>query len=259
MKTAANNTENKRTDKKSVNIKWNSHLFFQIGVITSLLIVFFVMQTDFQDVIADNTIDTFDGLKEPTTIDYVIDVDIPQPVAPIEKIIEKKIPVKKVVTSNIIKVQPNTTPEIETPVAVTNEPVVQEPKIAVTKPEVPLPVTPRNILNVEFVPVYPGCEFLETNAEKVECMSSKIDTFINRNFRKEYLENLNPNETYRIYVNFKINSNGYITDVIANSQNSVLKREAQRVISTLPTMKPGKQGDKNVDVLYTIPIIFKIQ
>ena len=73
------------------------------------------------------------------------------------------------------------------------------------------------------------------------------------------LEGLNANEMYRIYVNFKIDSKGYVTDVIANSKNHNLKDEALRVIKNLPTMKPGKQGDKNVDVLYTVPIIFKIQ
>ena len=57
---------------------------------------------------------------------------------------------------------------------------------------------------------------------------------------------------------FKIDSNGFIADVVANSHNVYLKKEAQRVINNLPVMKPGKQGDKNVDVVYTVPIVFNI-
>jgi protein TonB len=90
-------------------------------------------------------------------------------------------------------------------------------------------------------------------------MSSKINSFINKNFRKEVLENLNANETYKIYVNFKIDSKGIVSDVKTISHSENLKKEAQRVINNLPIMKPGKQGNKNVDVLYTVPITFKIQ
>ncbi len=46
MKTTVKNTANKRAQKKQTNIKWNSRLFFQIGVIVSLLLIFFLMQTN---------------------------------------------------------------------------------------------------------------------------------------------------------------------------------------------------------------------
>ena len=123
----------------------------------------------------------------------------------------------------------------------------------------PVDSKPHNLINVEFVPVFPGCEVMATNAEKIDCMSSKINTFVNKNFRKELLEDLQPNQTHRIYVNFKIDSNGFVTDVVANSHNAKLKKEAQRVINNLPSMRPGKQGNKNVEVLYSVPIAFNIQ
>ena len=47
MKTTVENTRNKRAEKKQTNIKWNSRLFFQIGVIVSLLTVFFIMPSRF--------------------------------------------------------------------------------------------------------------------------------------------------------------------------------------------------------------------
>ncbi len=259
MKTTTEIARNKRAEKKQINIKWNSRLFFQLGVIASLLAVFFIMQTNFEMKIAEVMPPTSDGLMEPPMRDYVIEMDIPKPVEPVKKIIEKRAPIQKVVKSTSFVVKPNKSPDVETPTAPNDAPIIEAPVNPVNTSTEPEPTKPRIMANVEFVPVFPGCESLGTNAEKVECMSSKINSFINNKFRKELLENLKPNETYKIYVNFKIDSNGFVTDVVANSHNENLKKEAQRVINSLPTMKPGKQGNKNVDVLYTVPIVFKIK
>ncbi len=258
MKTITKIARNKRADKKQINIKWNSRLFFQIGVIASLLIVFFVMQTDFQMKTAAYEPPTSSGISEPPIIHYVIDVDKPKPVDVLKNVTEKRSPIQKVVKSSTFLVKPNTDPNVETPIAATNAPVIELPKPTIDNAG-DKPAKPRSMISVEFVPVYPGCESLGTKDEKMECMSSKISSFINKNFRKELLENLKANKKYRIYVNFKIDSNGFVTDVVANSNDENLKKEAQRVIGKLPTMQPGKQGDKNVDVLYTVPIIFMIQ
>lgn len=259
MKTTEKITRSKRTEKTQINITWNSRLFFQMGVIVSLLIVFFLMQTNFEMNVAEFKQPISEGIEEPPMITYVIDVDMPKPAEPIKNVIEKRLPTPRVVTSNTFIVKPNTTTDVETQIAATDVPPIEAPEPPVNTTVVPVDDRPKNMLNVEFVPVYPGCESLGTNAEKVECMSSNINSFINKNFRKEVLEDLSANETYKIYVNFKIDSKGYVTDVKANSHSENLKKEAQRVINNLPTMKPGRQGDKNVDVVYTVPITFKIQ
>ncbi len=258
MKTTEQNARNKRNEKKQTNIKWNSRLFFQIGVIASLLLVFFIMQTNFEMRSVAINPPTSDGIEEPPMMDYVIDIDKPKIEEPIKKVVEKRVAVKPVVKSNDFVVKPNDSPDIETPIAPVDVPVIENPIKTVVSEADPVEPT-RTVTNVEFVPVFPGCEAMGSNAEKIECMSSKINSFINKNFRKELLENLASNETHKIYVNFKIDSKGYVTDVVANSHNANLKKEAQRVIKNLPTMRPGKQGDKNVNVLYTVPIIFKIQ
>ncbi|CAM3262565.1 energy transducer TonB [Aequorivita lipolytica] len=259
MKTTGKNAQNKRDEKKQTNIKWNSRLFFQLGIVLSLLVVFFIMQTDFKIKTYQATSTTSHSLEEPPMFDYVIDVDKPKPIEPIKKVPQKREPIKRVVKSTTFDVKPNTDPTIETPIAPTDGPVVEAPQEPVTVEPNSGSDKPRILASVEFVPVFPGCEVLNTNKEKVDCMSSKINSFINKNFKKELLEDLKPNEDYRIYVSFKIDLNGYVTDVVANSRNANLKNEAQRVIKKLPAMKPGKQGDKNVEVLYNLPIIFNIQ
>ncbi|WP_051285227.1 energy transducer TonB [Aequorivita capsosiphonis] len=259
MKIITENASNKRDEKKQINIKWNSRLFFQFGVVLSLLTVFFVMQLDFEKRVAEITPPSSEGIKEPPMIDYVIDLDRPKPITPKKEIIQKREPRKRVVKSSTFDVKPDTTPDIETPIASGEDPIAKSPKVTVDNPVDTKPSLPKSISNVEFVPIFPGCGNLTSNAEKVQCMSTSIDAFINKNFNRELLENLNAGQTYRVYVNFKIDSNGFVTNVIANSHEAALTKEAQRVISKLPTMKPGKQGDKNVDVLYTVPIVLRIQ
>ncbi len=262
MKTTDNTPVNKRTEKKKTNINWNSRLFFQIGIIISILLVFFIMETSFKTELSRPFKDTSRSFEDPPMIDYILDRDVPVPleakIIPPVKLTPKPV-APKVLTSNAFDVLDNTSEKIETDILssdvampVVNAPI--EPVSVETEPSIP-----RSILNVEYVPVYPGCESLVSNEEKIECMSAKINTFINRNFRKELLENLERNQSHKIYVQFKIDSNGFITDVRANSNNERLKTEAQRVVGNLPEMRPGKQGNKNVDVLYTVPIIFKIQ
>lgn len=259
MKTSIENNQNKRDQKKQINIKWNSGLFVQLGIVVSLLTVFFVMQMDFEMTVAKITPPSSEGVKEPPIIDYVVDIDRPKPVIPKKEIVQKREPIKRVVKSSTFEVKPDTAPDIETPIASTDEPIIEMPTTPVENPVEAEPAGPKLMINVEFVPVFPGCGNLTTNAEKVQCMSSSIDAFINKNFRKELLENLDRSQTYRVYVNFKIDSNGFVTDVVANSHHAALTKEAQRVINKLPTMKPGKQGDKNVDVLYSVPIVLRVQ
>lgn len=259
MKTTVKPPANKREAKKRVNIPWNSRLIFQLGIIVSCLVVFFVMQTSFQIEETSYNDRTEFGILEPPMITYEVDVDIPQPNAPIPKEVVKPVTTIKPVISDVFEVKENTSKDEETTVPPTDIPIIETPLPVIPKPIDPEPTGPTSIINVEFVPVYPGCESLATNSEKIDCLSSEINIFINRNFRKEILESLEANQVHKIYVQFKIDTNGYIKDVRANAINDKLKREAQRVISNLPKMKPGRQGDKNVDVLYTVPIVFKIQ
>src|SRR5690554_1440468 len=260
MKTQHQVPKTKREQKREINIKWNSSLFFQIGVIISLLFVFFIIETPFEKDKPLPYKDTSINLEEPPMIDYVIELDVPVNNERKREVkTTPKIEPKKQVISNELKVIKNLSPDIESDI-LSNDVLVDipvPPKTSVA-PESDNS-EPKSIINVEHVPVYPGCEGLGSNSEKIDCMSAKINSFINKNFRKELLDNLERNEIQKIYVQFKINSQGYITDVRANSNNERLKVEAQRVVSKLPEMKPGKQGNVNVDVLYTVPIIFKAQ
>lgn len=262
MKATANKTPGHLDDKKQVNIRWNSRIFFQIGIIISVLIVFFLMETNFEAKSETDVADAHRYLEEPAMMDYVIEKDLPKLVVPQKQ--PASIPVVKPISKKVdiakeMVVIDTSSEEVETDILSSDIPT---PAIVPASDPVeiaPEPSAPISVINVEHVPVFPGCELLNSNAEKIDCMSSKINAFINKNFRKQLLENLDGDQTYKIYVQFMINSQGYITNVRANSNNEKLKKEAQRVVESLPEMKPGKQGDKNVDVIYTVPIVFNIK
>lgn len=258
MKTNVKTPQSKRETKKQVNIAWNSRLFFQIGIIISCLMVFFVMQTSFKTELTPKILQTDFGLLEPPLINYQLDIEKPELIASVKKQPVKAITAPKRVKTDVFIVKENSSDEVETQILPTDASIIEYPSSDVPETNIPEPTGSTSILNVEFVPVYPGCEDLGTNAEKIECLSSQINIFINRNFRKGILEDLERNQTQRIYVQFKVDAQGFIKDVRAKSNNEKLKKEAQRVVGNLPKMKPGRQGDKNVEVLYTVPIVFRI-
>ncbi len=265
MKTSGNNLKSnqpealsKREDKKRVNITWNNSLFFQIGFIISLLMVFFIMESS----IAYNPPITAKGDYPLTEEPYVMSdfiIDLPKIVEmPKIKIIRKiQVNIPKPITI-VIEVVPNSTTNVDLPLANTDEPVIPDtPKIE--KPGGSIKdELPKSMNSVEFVPVFPGCESLESNSEKIACMSSKIGDFIKDKFRTERFNYLNLDDIQKVYVQFKIDTFGNITNVIARGSNAKLEEEGVRVIEKLPKMKPGRQGNINVDVMYMVPIIFKV-
>jgi protein TonB len=112
---------------------------------------------------------------------------------------------------------------------------------------------------IEEVPVFPGCT--GNNTELRNCFSDKISNFVLKNFNSELSADLGliPGSTQRIFVLFKIDKNGDITDIQARAPHIKLQQEAIRVIEMLPKMTPGKQRGRPVGVKYGLPITFKIQ
>lgn len=110
---------------------------------------------------------------------------------------------------------------------------------------------------IEQIPIYPGCENLQNTSGK-RCLKDSIDAFIQRNFNPKTITNLGLKGRQRINVIFKFNKDGDVVDVRARASHPALEREASRVVSLLPKMKPGKQRGKVVTVPYSLPIIFQV-
>ena len=64
----------------------------------------------------------------------------------------------------------------------------------------------------------------------------------------------------RVVVRFCVTSKGGVNQVsILKGVDAELDKEAIRVVNTLPTFKPGKQGGKPVPVWYMVPITFTLK
>lgn len=90
-------------------------------------------------------------------------------------------------------------------------------------------------------------------------MSDKIKKIVGNEFDTGLAEDLGLTGINRVYVQFKINKNGDVTDVRARNPHARLQREAERVVKKLPKMKPGEQRGQKVGVLYSLPITFQVR
>ncbi len=108
-------------------------------------------------------------------------------------------------------------------------------------------------------PIYPGCEGKKGKALK-DCMSKKIQKFVNKNFNTSIASDLGlSGENIRILTQFTIDKTGKVTNIRTRSKYKELEKEARRVIAKLPKMKPGQQRNRPVKVTYTLPIIFRVE
>ena len=112
---------------------------------------------------------------------------------------------------------------------------------------------------IENVPIYPGCENKKNNAEKKQCMSDKVQKFVQKKFNTDLAGDLGLEGRQRISVQFKIDKNGNVVNVRARAPHPKLEQEAVKVVKALPKMIPGKQRGKAVGVLYSLPILFQVE
>ena len=110
---------------------------------------------------------------------------------------------------------------------------------------------------IEDVPIFPGCEGV-AKSERRNCFQEKMNKHIVRNFRyPEIAQEMGIQG--RVYVNFIISKDGSITNIRMRGPDKNLEKEAERIISKLPKMTPGKQRGRAVRVPFSIPIIFRLQ
>ena len=111
---------------------------------------------------------------------------------------------------------------------------------------------------IEDVPVYPGCK--GNKAKLRACLQEKIQKLVMKKFNSELASDLGLSPgVKRIFVMFKIDKNGNITDVQARAPHVKLQQEAIRVVKLIPKMIPGKQRGRPVGVKYSLPIAFRVE
>jgi protein TonB len=130
-------------------------------------------------------------------------------------------------------------------VEVKNEEVVEEVQVAKEEVQEEEPEAEPFVV-VEEMPMFPGGEpaLLQYIAEHTQ-------------YPEVAKEN---NIQGKVIVRFCVTSKGGVDKVsVLKSVDPELDKEAIRVVETLPTFKPGKQGGKPVPVWYMVPINFTLK
>ena len=110
---------------------------------------------------------------------------------------------------------------------------------------------------IEDVPIFPGCEKVK-KSERRNCFQEQMNKHIRKNFRyPEIAQEMGIQG--RVYVNFIIAKDGQITNIRMRGPDKNLEKEAERIVSKLPQMTPGKQRGRPVRVPFSIPITFRLQ
>ncbi|MBT6161366.1 energy transducer TonB [Flavobacteriaceae bacterium] len=110
---------------------------------------------------------------------------------------------------------------------------------------------------IEDVPIFPGCEKVK-KSERRDCFQEQMNKHIRKNFRyPEIAQEMGIQG--RVYVNFIIAKDGQITNIRMRGPDKNLEKEAERIVSKLPQMTPGKQRGRPVRVPFSIPITFRLQ
>ncbi|RNC80215.1 MAG: energy transducer TonB [Winogradskyella sp.] len=224
----------------------NSSLYFAVGLNIMLLFTYFGLEYK-----------TYDKMLTETDIlmlNEKLEEDIP-----ITNIEIKPPPPPKTVVVQTIQVVEDVAEVEETileSTEITQDDVIED---VITVEEVDVEEVEEDIevpfAVIERVPTFPGCK--GSNDELRSCFQRKITEHLQNNFQyPEVAQNMGI--TGKVYVFFLIDKQGKVTNIKSRGPDKLLETEAERIISILPKMIPGKQRDKNVSVPYSIPITFKL-
>lgn len=242
----------RNTQKHDVNLQKNSTLYFQIGLIVCLLATYGVLEMRFlsKPIEIPKLMPDRDEAEMFAMADYRIYQE------PVEQKVEAKRPEVKPIIDALEIVKNNELIENTALVTPESAPV---PDIDRSSLEVEEPIEEEIIfIKVESKPVFPGCENEISEQARMECFQEQISNFIARKFNTQVAAYYGLTGEQKIDVQFKVSKTGEVVDIKTRAPHPALEKEAQRVITKLPVMKPGYQRETPVSVIYGFPIKFKV-
>jgi protein TonB len=208
-----------------ISLEKKKGLFFQIGLVITLVIVLGAFEWKSYEKVAYNLGQlNLDDLEEEIIPITTPDKPIPPPPPPPPEVIE-------IVEDDV---------EIEDEIEIEDTESDEEEEIEYEEED-----DEEFFMVVENMPEFPGGDL-------------GLMKYIQKNVKypaiaKEY------NITGKVYVSFIVDKKGSVTNVkIVRGVDKNLDAEAMRVVKSLPKYKPGKQRGKSVRVMFTIPINFTL-
>ncbi|MGO4913280.1 energy transducer TonB [Leeuwenhoekiella sp. W20_SRS_FM14] len=247
----ARQSGNRATSKHDVNLRKNSVVYFQIGLIVTLILAILILEIK-SPAVSYST----EPLKEVATVsleDWNQSFVKESQQKPLPKLPEvSKILPPEVVDDNTPEAA--IMPDFKT-IDISKESINPND----LRPEVEKEVETFSVMGVEVVPIYPGCEGLDSNAARKACLQEKLNSFIGKNFDTSLGEQYGLSGMNKVDVQFTIDEFGNVVNLQSRAPHKALEAEAKRVMNKLPKMKPGTQQGKKVRVIYYQPIKFKVQ
>ena len=252
-----------RTENLTQEKLKNSGIYFQIGLIAALAFTYVALEYKVKtNELAIDTGEVYKPSEEDIFVYNPIEpktkVPKPQVVKPIKQVV-KTVSIEKL---KIVKYEPKVAEPVKFASEKPNEPIVTTPEPVGNPVENPTPPDNKieNMLAVEELPMFEGCVGLSREEQKA-CFDEQMKKHLNKTIK--YPETALENEEQgTILVAFVIDTQGKITNIKAVERgkklSESLKQEAIRAISKTPKLRPGKHGDKAVNVSYMIPVTFKM-
>lgn len=234
----------------NVDVGRNSSLYFMIGLSFVLFLTWqsFEVKTYEKDAMISEVLQVSDDLKEDVPITEMLRTTPPPPPPSAPDVIEVVEDVEDVEETVIESTESSQETYVEDAVVTVDDVKVEELEDDVVVP----------FAIIEYVPVFPGCEIYESQAERKACFNEKVIEHVKNNFKYPEAA-LEMGITGKVFVQFVIDSKGNVTDIRQRGPDRLLEKEAVRIIAALPQVKPGIQRGKPVKVKYSIPINFVMQ
>ncbi|MEY3050767.1 MAG: hypothetical protein RLY31_552 [Bacteroidota bacterium] len=140
-------------------------------------------------------------------------------------------------------------------------PVMTDKKASLSPPPPPPANTDeREIFRiVEQQPLFPGCEDVPDKKDRQACADEKLLAFIYRNIRYPEMARENGVEGM-VVIQFVVEQDGSISEPnLVRDIGAGCGEEAKRVVMSMPAWNPGKQRDRAVRVMFTLPVRFKLE
>lgn len=235
--------EPKKSDK--ADLQNYSGLFFQVGMLFALLVVYFAVEVKFYE-------KTYKDLGS-------LDISVEEEIIPITERQQKKPPPPPPppVAQEIIRIVEDDV-DLEEELDIESTETDQEEAIDVEEVVEEEEEEVFSFAVVEDKPVYPGCESV-AKAARDKCFQKKILQHIVKNFRYPDIAR-EMGIQGRVYISFVISKSGKVSGVkVMRKVDKSLDEEAVRIVSKIPSMVPAKQRGKPVKVSFMLPITFRLQ
>ena len=109
---------------------------------------------------------------------------------------------------------------------------------------------------IEQKPMFEQCKNVPKE-EQEKCFKKALDAFVSKTLVYPDAA-MQMGSQGRVVVQFRIKKDGNVEVINTQGKDKILEKEARRVIEKLPKLIPGKQRDRPVAVIFSYPIVFKL-